>query len=108
MGGVDKSDMMISLYRIRMKIKKWYRRLIFHMVDLGCSNAWHFRKTVKGVSSKYYKFKLAIAQCLTPQGVHSARHVPDMLLFLSGQANRLSGPTTWSCYANGMTSETCS
>ena len=101
-GGIDKSDMMIYLYRIRMKSKKWFRvrRLIFHIVDLCCSNAWHLDKAEKGTRSKYYKFKLAIAQCLTqgypnpqpmlrenieqiPQVVHSARHVPDILLFLS-------------------------
>ena len=94
MGGVDKCDMMLFLYRIRMKSKKWYRHLIFHMVDLCCSNAWHLDKAVKGERSKYYKFKLAIAQCLVqgdpnPQpmlrehvdqilpDVRSARHVPD-------------------------------
>ena len=93
-GGVDKCDMMLSLYRIRMKSKKWYRRLIFHMVDLCCSNAWHLDKAVKGERSKYYKFKLVIAQCLVHgdpnpqpmlrehmdqmlQDVRSARHVPD-------------------------------
>ncbi|XP_064597857.1 piggyBac transposable element-derived protein 2-like [Liolophura sinensis] len=44
MGGVDKCDMMLSLYRIKMKSRKWYRRLIFHMVDLALSNAWHRRQ----------------------------------------------------------------
>ncbi|KAI0230256.1 hypothetical protein LSAT2_019361, partial [Lamellibrachia satsuma] len=88
--------MMLSLYRIRMKSKKWYRCLIFYMVDICCSNARHLDKAVKGERSKYYKFKLAIAQCLVQgdpnpqsmliehmdqiiQDVRSARHVPDQV-----------------------------
>ncbi|XP_064641343.1 piggyBac transposable element-derived protein 3-like [Lineus longissimus] len=94
MGGVDKCDMMLSFYRIKMKSRKWYRRLIFHMVDLAISNAWHLQKAVTGISSRYYRFKLAIAECLVngavqpeprrreempiiPQDVRSAKVVPN-------------------------------
>ncbi|XP_063586881.1 piggyBac transposable element-derived protein 3-like [Penaeus indicus] len=98
MGGVDKCDMMLSLYPIKMKSRKWYRRLIFHMIDLAIANAWHLQKAVKGTSSKYYKFKLAIAECLVqgalephpmqrdempnlPRDVPSAKHVPNHVRF---------------------------
>ena len=41
MGGVDKNDMLIALYRSTMKPKKrWYLKIIFHMVDLCKVNAW--------------------------------------------------------------------
>lgn len=40
MGGVDKSDQMISLYRTFIKSRKWTLRMIFHAFDLVASNAW--------------------------------------------------------------------
>ena len=35
MGGVDKLDFLLSLYRIHIKSKKWTLRAIFHFVDLA-------------------------------------------------------------------------
>nr|XP_047129497.1 piggyBac transposable element-derived protein 3-like [Hydra vulgaris] len=40
MGGVDLSDMLISLYRIPMKTKRWYLRVLVHCMDICKINAW--------------------------------------------------------------------
>ena len=40
MGGVDLADCLISLYRISIRSKKFYHRLIFHMLDMAIVNAW--------------------------------------------------------------------
>ena len=40
MGGVDKLDFLISLYRIQAKTRKWPVRLIFHFIELALANAW--------------------------------------------------------------------
>lgn len=40
MGGVDKMDFLISLYRIKLKTRKWTLKVIFHMVDLAVCNSW--------------------------------------------------------------------
>ena len=34
MGGIDKCDMLLALYRNRMKTRKWYKRILFHLLDL--------------------------------------------------------------------------
>lgn len=34
MGGVDLADHLLSLYRINIKSRKYYYRLIFHMIDI--------------------------------------------------------------------------
>lgn len=39
-GGVDLNDFLISLYRIRMKTKKWSVKVIFHFTDLALVNSW--------------------------------------------------------------------
>ena len=40
MGGVDLSDMLISLYRTQVKTKRWYIKILFHSVNIAKANAW--------------------------------------------------------------------
>nr|CAI5833535.1 unnamed protein product [Callosobruchus analis] len=40
MGGVDKNDFLIALYRTFIRSKKWTLRVIFHYFNLGVCNAW--------------------------------------------------------------------
>lgn len=40
MGGVDLFNRLISLYRIKIRSKKWTLRLIFHAVDMAVTNSW--------------------------------------------------------------------
>ncbi|XP_069699424.1 piggyBac transposable element-derived protein 3-like isoform X2 [Periplaneta americana] len=41
MGGVDRSDQNISLYRVAIRGKKWYFPLIFDCIESAEQNAWH-------------------------------------------------------------------
>lgn len=40
MGGVDLADMLIALYRCKVKTKRWYLLLLFHCVDIAKVNGW--------------------------------------------------------------------
>ena len=40
MGGVDLADMLIALYRIKVKTKRWYIKVFLHFVDIAKVNAW--------------------------------------------------------------------
>ena len=40
MGGVDKLDFLITLYRTFIRSRKWPLRMFTHAIDLTCSNAW--------------------------------------------------------------------
>ena len=65
MGGVDLVDMLIALYRIKFKSKRWYLILIFHAVDIAKVNAWllyrrycaqkNFLKKIKCLFDIYFK-----------------------------------------------------
>lgn len=40
MGGVDLSDMLVSLYRTNFKPRKWYKRIFSQFLDIAVNNAW--------------------------------------------------------------------
>jgi len=50
MGGVDKCDHLISLYRIFIRLKKWTLRLITHGIDIAAVNSWiEYKKEAKSL-----------------------------------------------------------
>ena len=40
MGGVDLAGMLISLYRVEVKTRRWYIKVFWHLVDIAMVNAW--------------------------------------------------------------------
>ena len=40
MGGMDLLDSLLALYRIPVRSKKWYLRIIFHFLDKALVSAW--------------------------------------------------------------------
>lgn len=40
MGGVNKLDFFISIYRISLRARKWTLRMIDYSVDLAITNSW--------------------------------------------------------------------
>ena len=40
MGGVNLADMLISLYRVEVKTRRWYIKVFRHLVDVAKVNAW--------------------------------------------------------------------
>lgn len=72
MGGVDLADMLISLYRTKMKTKRWYLKVLFHCVDIAKVNAclvYRRHCDQLNVSKKsqlsLLKFTMSIASALT-------------------------------------------
>ena len=40
MGGVDKADMYLSLYRLKFRSQKWYHRIVTHFFNLAIRNSY--------------------------------------------------------------------
>ena len=71
MGGVDKTDMLISFYRTFIKSKKWTLRMIMHSIDLSITNSWpEYKKDAKSLKFAakdildLMHFRLRIAETL--------------------------------------------
>ena len=50
------------LFRIWTRSKKWYKRLLYHLIDLSLINAYILRKGDSGLP--LYEFKLSVATAL--------------------------------------------
>lgn len=76
MGGVDLLDGLIGRYKIRMRSKKWYMRLFYHLVDIAIINSWLlYRRVNRSRSEKSLplaKFRADIANCLCNVGIPSS------------------------------------
>lgn len=48
MGGVDRADQNISLYRVGIRGKKWYFPLLAHCLDMSVQNAWQLHREEGG------------------------------------------------------------
>ena len=71
MGGVDLADMLISLYRTKIKTRRWYIKIFWHLVDMAKVNAWLLycrHGDQLGIPEKQrlssLDFALEIAECL--------------------------------------------
>lgn len=40
MGGVDLADMFAALYRIELRPRRWYLRILYYLIDLSLVNGW--------------------------------------------------------------------
>lgn len=61
MGGVDRADQLPAFYRNDLKTKKWYKRVVFHLLDLAIVNSWLLYRATKGLSKQLADYKLQIA-----------------------------------------------
>ncbi|RXM28475.1 PiggyBac transposable element-derived protein 2 [Acipenser ruthenus] len=75
MGGVDKLDQLISLYRTEIKSRKWTLRMITHGFDVAVVNSWlEYRRDAQhsGIPNKevldLLHFRMNVAECLVRLG----------------------------------------
>lgn len=75
MGGVDKLDFLITIYRTFIKSKKWTLRMFTHAIDVACVNAWleykeqaeHLGRQKKDILDLLH-FRVHIAEALILSG----------------------------------------
>ena len=73
MGGVDLHDMLVALYRINIRAKRFYLRIIFHLIDMCVVNAWllyrrHLTLTGETKYMSLIDFRSDVARALLTAG----------------------------------------
>ena len=75
MGGVDLYDQMMVYYRMAFRSRKYYLRLVFHMIDMCVINSWLlYRRSLDKINVKRHQqnslseFKLRLSISLILSG----------------------------------------
>ncbi|XP_055087231.1 piggyBac transposable element-derived protein 3-like [Periophthalmus magnuspinnatus] len=73
MGGVDLADMFAALYRIDIRPRRWYLRILFYLIDLSLVNGWllYRRHLIQKQEKKYMPlldFRAQVADALIKVG----------------------------------------
>ena len=81
MGGVDKSDQLVTYYGFRRCSKKWWKRVFFHLIELAMVNAYilYCYNTPKREQLTHLRFRLAVASSLLcdAQPIPPPQHIPS-------------------------------
>lgn len=78
MGGVDLQDSLIGLYPIKLKSRKWYHRIFYHLLDCVTINCWLLDRRIKtqlGEKEKIIpllQFKTVLAEQLCNIGIRGS------------------------------------
>lgn len=93
MGGVDLLDSLLGRYKIKMRTKKWYMRLFYHLLDVTIVNSWLLHKriiaqkkkknnldsTQKHISLADFREEFGISLCVSGQRLTPKRGRPSTL-----------------------------
>lgn len=68
MGGVDKMDMLVALYRTEYRTHKWYMAVFSQILDICVCNAWLYKKRHQRKSMRLKDFRWEVARSLLEAG----------------------------------------
>ncbi|KAJ4440828.1 hypothetical protein ANN_10674, partial [Periplaneta americana] len=78
MGGIDRGDQNVSLYRTSIRGKKWYFPIIAHLIDVAEQNAWLlYRRNEENVDHLSFQRRVATAILESNKGVLTSKGRPS-------------------------------
>ncbi|XP_056645839.1 piggyBac transposable element-derived protein 4-like [Diorhabda sublineata] len=83
MSGVDRADQMMSYYSCPRKTIRWYKKVIFHLLDVAVWNSFYIFKEKTGSQMKYIEYREAIIRSLT--GIDNKRDGKTLVQFKRAQ-----------------------
>ena len=93
MGGVDQMDNNISLYRSRIRQRKWYWPIITYYLDIVVSNAWILSRDA-GKKMSLLEFRRTLALCYLKESFRNSSRRSGQLAAYS-QCQRFDGINHW-------------
>nr|CAH7715737.1 unnamed protein product [Callosobruchus chinensis] len=83
MGGVDKANALVGLYKTPSKAKRWYFPMFAYLLDVCVVNAWIvYRQDCSALNQKYKplkRFRLEISRSLAQTGKTARKGRPSLL-----------------------------
>lgn len=83
MGGVDLLDSLIGRYKIKIRSRKWYIRLFYHLLDITVINAWllmrRVNKDMPVMKLADFRIELANTLCTINKPTSTKRGRPSSL-----------------------------
>ena len=64
MGGVDKLDSLLGRSHCKIKSRKWYFRIFYHLLDITIINSWIMFKKVHESKMKLKDFRASVAEAM--------------------------------------------
>lgn len=94
MGGVDLADMLISLYKILFKSRRWYLGIFAQIVDICLNNAWLTCRTAENTSKnlKLKVFRYEVYEALLMANRCAKRQKTEVSRVCKPHAARPSSP----------------
>ena len=69
MGGVDLANMLMSLYRIDIRSKRYYNRIIYYFLVVCMVNAWNMFKWNTSSNMPLKEFTILVSMSLMREGI---------------------------------------
>ena len=69
MGGVDLANMLMSLYRIDIRSKRYYNRIIYYFLGVCMVNAWNMFKWNTSRNMPLKEFTILVSMSLMREGI---------------------------------------
>ena len=64
MSGIDRTDQMVSYYSSPRKTIRWYKKLMFHFLDIAVWNSFYIYKRKKGINISFVEFRDSLIKSL--------------------------------------------
>lgn len=94
MSGVDRADQMTSYYSSPRKTIRWYKKVLFHLLDLSVWNAFYmFRKFHPKTSFLYFRESLITSLIDLPQDVRDGKQLVSLSKSTPGRPISTSLPS---------------
>lgn len=72
MGGVDKLDSLLGRSHCKIRSRKWYFRIFYHLLDITVINAWLMFRKVHTSKMKLKDFRASVAEVMCNLESHTA------------------------------------
>lgn len=98
MGGVDRSDQLLSYYGFAHRTVKWWKRLFFHLLDVAVCNSYTlYTQSTQNKKLTHKEYRVSLAKAFLQQSEDPHHQLSALLT-----ERHFLGHTQWRTHSNGV------